>query len=151
MCSARKLLLCYSKAGQFLTVVIAYESLPLCALLLNAALQNDTKKLAEAKQLVYLKGFTDGVMVVGEHAGKKVRALWLLRCGCCAMVAAAGWWYHVRLFCSCFLLHECTYTHTYILRKNQFCHILAYFEIHIYTYTHTYIHSYRPALKWRCG
>jgi hypothetical protein len=34
-------------------------------------LQNDTKKLAEAKQLVYLKGFTDGVLVVGEHAGKK--------------------------------------------------------------------------------
>ena len=55
--------------------MIAYESLPLCALLLNAALQNDTKKLAEAKQLVYLKGFTDGVMVVGEHAGKKVRCL----------------------------------------------------------------------------
>lgn len=36
-------------------------------------LQNDTKKLAEAKQLVYLKGFTDGVLVVGEYAGKKVR------------------------------------------------------------------------------
>ena len=35
--------------------------------------QNDTKKLAEAKQLVYLKGFTDGVLVVGDHAGKKVR------------------------------------------------------------------------------
>lgn len=34
--------------------------------------QNDTKKLAEAKQLVYLKGFTDGVLIVGEHAGKKV-------------------------------------------------------------------------------
>jgi hypothetical protein len=53
---------------------------------------------------VYLKGFTDGVMVVGEHAGKKVRALWLLRCGCCAVVAAVGWWYHVRLFCSCFFV-----------------------------------------------
>ncbi len=36
-------------------------------------LQNDTKKLAEAKQLVYLKGFTDGVLIVGEYAGKKVR------------------------------------------------------------------------------
>lgn len=35
--------------------------------------QNDTKKLAEAKQLVYLKGFTDGVLIVGEYAGKKVR------------------------------------------------------------------------------
>lgn len=35
--------------------------------------QNDTKRLAEAKHLVYLKGFTDGVMVVGPHAGKKVQ------------------------------------------------------------------------------
>ena len=34
--------------------------------------QNDTKKLAEAKQLVYLKGFTDGVLIVGPHAGRKV-------------------------------------------------------------------------------
>ena len=34
--------------------------------------QNDTKKLAEAKQLVYLKGFTDGVLIVGPYAGKKV-------------------------------------------------------------------------------
>eukprot|EP00878_Enallax_costatus_P006705 GHUV01007030.1.p1 GENE.GHUV01007030.1~~GHUV01007030.1.p1 ORF type:complete len:1031 (+),score=336.93 GHUV01007030.1:253-3345(+) len=34
--------------------------------------QNDTAKLAEAKQLVYLKGFTDGVMKVGPMAGKKV-------------------------------------------------------------------------------
>jgi len=34
--------------------------------------QNDTKKLAEAKQIVYLKGFTDGVLVTGPYAGKKV-------------------------------------------------------------------------------
>eukprot|EP00879_Flechtneria_rotunda_P018430 GHRR01019333.1.p1 GENE.GHRR01019333.1~~GHRR01019333.1.p1 ORF type:complete len:538 (+),score=194.02 GHRR01019333.1:1032-2645(+) len=34
--------------------------------------QNDTVKLAEAKQLVYLKGFTDGVMKVGDFAGRKV-------------------------------------------------------------------------------
>ncbi|KAF8060524.1 leucine--tRNA ligase [Scenedesmus sp. PABB004] len=34
--------------------------------------QNDTAKLAEAKQLVYLKGFTDGVLKVGPHAGRKV-------------------------------------------------------------------------------
>lgn len=34
--------------------------------------QNDTKKLAEAKQLVYLKGFTDGVMYVGPYKGMKV-------------------------------------------------------------------------------
>lgn len=30
--------------------------------------QNDTAKLAEAKQRVYLKGFTDGVMTVGGAA-----------------------------------------------------------------------------------
>lgn len=41
--------------------------------------QNDAKKLAEAKQLVYLKGFTDGVLIVGEYAGKKVR---VARGGC---------------------------------------------------------------------
>jgi leucyl-tRNA synthetase len=34
--------------------------------------QNETAKLTEAKALVYLKGFTDGVMVVGPHSGKKV-------------------------------------------------------------------------------
>ena len=35
--------------------------------------QNDTKKLAEAKQQVYLKGFTDGVLLAGPHKGEKVR------------------------------------------------------------------------------
>ena len=39
---------------------------------MKIASQNDTKKLAEAKQLVYLRGFTDGVLVVGPHAGRKV-------------------------------------------------------------------------------
>ncbi|GBF91225.1 hypothetical protein Rsub_03545 [Raphidocelis subcapitata] len=34
--------------------------------------QNDAAKLAEAKQMVYLKGFTDGVMTVGPYAGRKV-------------------------------------------------------------------------------
>mmetsp|Transcript_17368 Transcript_17368/g.48365 ORF Transcript_17368/g.48365 Transcript_17368/m.48365 type:complete len:1080 (-) Transcript_17368:364-3603(-) len=34
--------------------------------------QNDTAKLAEAKGMVYLKGFTDGVMITGPHNGKKV-------------------------------------------------------------------------------
>ncbi|GIL94940.1 hypothetical protein Vretimale_1053 [Volvox reticuliferus] len=34
--------------------------------------QNDTVKLAEAKQQVYLKGFTDGVMIVGPYSGRKV-------------------------------------------------------------------------------
>ncbi|GAX85489.1 hypothetical protein CEUSTIGMA_g12905.t1 [Chlamydomonas eustigma] len=34
--------------------------------------QNDTTKLAEAKAAVYLKGFNDGVIIVGPHAGRKV-------------------------------------------------------------------------------
>ena len=41
---------------------------------LKIASQNDAKKLAEAKNMVYLKGFTEGVMLVGPHAGKKARA-----------------------------------------------------------------------------
>ena len=36
--------------------------------------QHDAKKLAEAKAELYLKGFTSGVMVVGNHAGIKVPA-----------------------------------------------------------------------------
>ncbi|XP_077231857.1 ATP binding/leucine-tRNA ligases/aminoacyl-tRNA ligase [Tasmannia lanceolata] len=35
--------------------------------------QNDKEKLAEAKRLTYLRGFTDGTMVVGEFKGKKVQ------------------------------------------------------------------------------
>lgn len=35
--------------------------------------QNDKEKLAEAKRLTYLKGFTDGQMLVGEFKGKKVQ------------------------------------------------------------------------------
>lgn len=35
--------------------------------------QNDRDKLTEAKELVYLKGFYDGVLLVGEFAGKKVQ------------------------------------------------------------------------------
>lgn len=35
--------------------------------------QNDRDKLIEAKELVYLKGFYDGVLLVGEFAGKKVQ------------------------------------------------------------------------------
>lgn len=34
--------------------------------------QHDTTKLGEAKAEVYLKGFTSGVMTVGNHAGVKV-------------------------------------------------------------------------------
>ncbi|XP_047072324.1 leucine--tRNA ligase, cytoplasmic-like [Lolium rigidum] len=35
--------------------------------------QNDKEKLAEAKRMTYLKGFTDGVMIVGEYDGRKVQ------------------------------------------------------------------------------
>ena len=35
--------------------------------------QNDRDKLAEAKEMVYLKGFYEGKMTVGEHAGKSVQ------------------------------------------------------------------------------
>lgn len=35
--------------------------------------QNEKDKLAEAKRLTYLKGFTEGTMLVGEFAGRKVQ------------------------------------------------------------------------------
>lgn len=35
--------------------------------------QNDTEKLREAKERVYLRGFYEGVMVVGPYAGRKVQ------------------------------------------------------------------------------
>jgi leucyl-tRNA synthetase len=35
--------------------------------------QNDKEKLLEAKEMVYLKGFYDGVMIVGEFKGKKIQ------------------------------------------------------------------------------
>lgn len=35
--------------------------------------QNDKEKLAEAKKQTYLKGFTEGTMIVGEFSGKKVQ------------------------------------------------------------------------------
>ncbi|KAK1314731.1 hypothetical protein QJS10_CPA06g01345 [Acorus calamus] len=35
--------------------------------------QNDKEKLAEAKRLTYLKGFTEGTMLVGEFKGRKVQ------------------------------------------------------------------------------
>ena len=35
--------------------------------------QNDRDKLAEAKEMVYLKGFYEGKMTVGDHAGKSVQ------------------------------------------------------------------------------
>merc|ERR1719312_2077294 len=35
--------------------------------------QNDRDKLAEAKEMVYLKGFYEGKMTVGDHVGKSVQ------------------------------------------------------------------------------
>jgi leucyl-tRNA synthetase len=35
--------------------------------------QNDREKLQEAKEKVYLKGFYEGVMAVGEHSGRRVQ------------------------------------------------------------------------------
>lgn len=35
--------------------------------------QNDSQQLAKAKEMVYLKGFYEGVMLVGDYAGKKVQ------------------------------------------------------------------------------
>ena len=35
--------------------------------------QNDTVKLQEAKEMVYLKGFYEGVMKIGEYSGQKVQ------------------------------------------------------------------------------
>ncbi|KAJ8867849.1 hypothetical protein PR048_031654 [Dryococelus australis] len=66
-------------------MVLPYEPIPvleipgigkLCAVFLYEKLkiqsQNDKEKLQEAKDLVYLKGFYDGVMLTGEFVGKKV-------------------------------------------------------------------------------
>lgn len=49
-----------------LSAVYAYEKLKIQS-------QNDREKLAEAKEMVYLKGFYDGVMLVGDFKGKKVQ------------------------------------------------------------------------------
>ncbi|XP_022705875.1 leucine--tRNA ligase, cytoplasmic-like isoform X2 [Varroa jacobsoni] len=35
--------------------------------------QNDRDKLSEAKQMVYLKGFYDGILLVGPYAGKRIQ------------------------------------------------------------------------------
>ncbi|KAL1316677.1 hypothetical protein HN51_068846 [Arachis hypogaea] len=40
---------------------------------LNIKSPNDKDKLADAKKRTYLKGFTEGTMIVGEYAGKKVQ------------------------------------------------------------------------------
>ena len=34
--------------------------------------QNEKDKLADTKDMVYLKGFMDGVMIIGNYKGQKV-------------------------------------------------------------------------------
>ena len=41
--------------------------------------QHDAKKLEEAKHETYLKGFNEGVMIIGSYKGKKVKVTH----GCC--------------------------------------------------------------------
>ena len=51
-----------------------------CAVTLCAeakiASQHDAEKLRVAKDIAYLKGFNEGVMIIGPHAGTKVLSLW---------------------------------------------------------------------------
>ncbi|XP_034937128.1 leucine--tRNA ligase, cytoplasmic [Chelonus insularis] len=49
-----------------LSAITVYEKLKIQS-------QNDKAKLLEAKEMVYLKGFYDGVLLVGEHKGKKIQ------------------------------------------------------------------------------
>ena len=48
-------------------------SAPTVCAQLKVTSQNDADKLREAKEMIYLKAFYDGIMIVGPHAGKKVQ------------------------------------------------------------------------------
>eukprot|EP00753_Platysulcus_tardus_P001278 PLAT11235.1.p1 GENE.PLAT11235.1~~PLAT11235.1.p1 ORF type:complete len:1131 (+),score=576.76 PLAT11235.1:102-3395(+) len=55
--------------------------------------QNDRAKLDEAKHIAYLRGFTDGVLLVGPHAGTKVSdAKALVRADMIEAGLAAPYW-----------------------------------------------------------
>ncbi|KAI3378192.1 hypothetical protein SNEBB_004661 [Seison nebaliae] len=49
-----------------LSAKFAYEKLKIKS-------QNDSDKLLKAKEMVYLKGFYDGIMIIGEYKGEKVK------------------------------------------------------------------------------
>jgi len=59
------------------------DSLDDCAAVdqLKVQSQNDKDKLAEAKKMVYMKWFYEGVMAVGDHKGKSVQDAKLLADG----------------------------------------------------------------------
>ena len=48
-------------------------SAPSVCATLKVTSQNDTEKLREAKEMIYLKAFYEGIMVVGPYSGKKVQ------------------------------------------------------------------------------